>query len=43
VRRSTKTGRPAGDEDFLKKVEKLTGRLLLKGKPGPKKKTKRLN
>ena len=40
VRRATKTGRPAGDHDFVKKIEKLTGRLLRREKPGPKKKQK---
>lgn len=43
VRRATKTGRPAGDHNFVKKIEKLTGRVLLKSKPGPRKKQKRLN
>ena len=38
VRRSTRTGRPAGDFVFVNKIEKLTGRLLQKQKPGPKKK-----
>jgi len=38
VRRSTRTGRPAGDLYFVNKIEKLTGRLLQKQKPGPKKK-----
>ena len=38
IRKSTKTGRPAGDYDFVKKVEKLTGRSLRREKPGPKKK-----
>jgi len=40
VRKSTRTGRPAGDFDFVNKIEKLTGRLLQKQKPGPKKKQK---
>ena len=40
VRRATKTGRPAGGHDFVKKIEKLTGRLLQREKPGPKKKQK---
>ena len=40
VRRSTRTGRPAGDLDFVNKIEKLTGRLLQRQKPGPKKKQK---
>lgn len=40
VRKATRTGRPAGDYDFVKKIEKLTGRLLQREKPGPKKKQK---
>jgi putative transposase len=40
VRRSTKTGRPAGAADFLKEIEKLTGRRLERKKPGPKGKQK---
>jgi len=40
VKRSTRTGRPAGDFDFVDKLEKLTGRLLQRQKPGPKKKQK---
>jgi putative transposase len=39
VRRSTRTGRPAGNDVFVKKIEKLTGRLLQRQKPGPKKKS----
>ena len=31
------TGRPLGNDVFLTKLEKLTGRLLKKQKPGPKK------
>jgi len=38
IRKSTKTGRPVGDYDFVKKIEKLTGRSLRRKKPGPKKK-----
>lgn len=38
VRKATKTGRPAGNQDFVQKIEKLTGRLLKRKKPGPKKK-----
>jgi hypothetical protein len=37
VRRSTRTGRPTSDYDFVKKIEKLTGRMLRRQKPGPKK------
>ncbi len=40
VRKSTRTGRPAGDLDFVKKIEKLTGRILQRQKPGPKRKEK---
>lgn len=38
VRKATKTGRPAGNQEFVQKIEKLTGRLLQRQKPGPKKK-----
>ncbi|MFA5119180.1 MAG: transposase [Candidatus Omnitrophota bacterium] len=31
------TGRPLGDDTFIKKLEKLTGKHLKKQKPGPKK------
>jgi putative transposase len=34
LRMSTQTGRPAGDDVFIAKVENLTGRDLSKGKPG---------
>jgi putative transposase len=34
LRLATQTGRPAGDEDFIAKVENLTGRDLSKGTPG---------
>lgn len=30
----------AGDLDFVKKIEKLTGRILQRQKPGPKRKEK---
>lgn len=36
VRGHTKTGRPAGGEDFLKELEFTTGRVLRKKKPGRK-------
>jgi len=31
-----RTGRPAGDEDFISELEKLTGKALKKKKPGRK-------
>ena len=34
LRMSTQTGRPAGDDAFIAKVEKVTGRDLSKGAPG---------
>lgn len=37
VRKSTRTGRPAGDHDFERRIEGLTGRVLQRKKPGPKK------
>jgi putative transposase len=40
IKSSTKTGRPVGSDDFVKKIEKLTGRLLQRKRPGPKKKQK---
>jgi putative transposase len=30
------TGRPLGDQEFINKLEKITGRILGKQKPGPK-------
>lgn len=36
IRRHTKTGRPAGGVEFLRRVETTTGRVLRRGKPGPK-------
>lgn len=36
IRRSSTTGRPAGDASFVTKLEALTGRELKKRKPGPK-------
>jgi putative transposase len=34
--RHARTGRPLGDELFLAQLEKITGRILRKRKPGPK-------
>jgi len=36
VRISTRTGRPAGDRRFVSRVERLTGRNLIRGRPGPR-------
>ena len=36
VEQHARTGRPLGDETFVKKLESLTGRVLRKLKPGPK-------
>ena len=38
MEKHSQTGRPLGDEPFLRKIEKITGRMLEKKKPGPKKK-----
>lgn len=38
IRMATRTGRPAGDEEFADKVANVTGRDLRKGKPGRQKK-----
>jgi len=36
IRHHSRTGRPAGDESFIVRLEKLTGRRLRKRRPGPK-------
>jgi len=38
LRRYERSGRPLGSADFLTSLEKQTGRLLTRQKPGPKKK-----
>jgi len=35
-RKHANTGRPLGNQNFVNKLEKLTGRILQKQKPGPK-------
>jgi putative transposase len=39
IRRHERTGRPLGDNGFLSRLEKQTGRILKRRKPGPKKKS----
>ncbi len=34
LRKATRTGRPAGDRDFIETLQRLTGRTLHKQKPG---------
>jgi hypothetical protein len=34
LRLATRTGRPAGDDDFVKNIEQVTGRELRIGMPG---------
>ena len=36
LRNNTMSGRPAGDQEFIERLEKLTGRFLRKMKSGPK-------
>lgn len=36
LRTHTRTGRPIGDDDFVERLEKLTGHRLRRQKPGPK-------
>ena len=36
LRKFSKTGRPAGGQEFVGELESLTGRTLRKKKPGPK-------
>jgi putative transposase len=37
LRQHENTGRPLGDDKFVRKIEKVVGRVLKKKKPGPKK------
>jgi putative transposase len=41
LRRATRTGRPCGDNRFIARAEKRTGRRLRPLKPGPKPKKER--
>jgi putative transposase len=43
IRESTFTGRPCGDEAFVKRMEETTERELSRKKPGPKRKAKAEN
>ena len=36
IRMATRTGRPLGTDDFVRQLEKVTGRSLRPRKPGPK-------
>jgi len=36
LRKSTMTGRPAGDQNFIERLERITGRVLKEMKRGPK-------
>ncbi len=40
LRRSETTGRPLGSEEWIEKLEKLTGRVLKPQKRGPKRKNR---
>ncbi|MGB5216731.1 MAG: transposase [Smithella sp.] len=37
IRQHERTGRPLGDDQFIKKMEGVVNRVLMKRKPGPKK------
>jgi putative transposase len=39
LRKHERTGRPIGDDDFIGRMEKITGRRIKPRKPGPKLKT----
>ncbi len=39
IRRHERTGRPLGDNDFISRLKKQTGRILKRRKPDPKKKS----
>ena len=43
LRRAESIGRPIGDDEFLGRLEALTGRRLKPGKPGPKPETSALS
>lgn len=36
ISRHVRTGRPLGNDDFIEKLERISGRILRKKKPGPK-------
>ncbi len=36
IRLNSQTGRPAGSKDFLREMEKISGRMLAKKKSGPR-------
>lgn len=36
LQKHARTGRPLGDSGFIQKAENMLGRVLVKGKPGPK-------
>ncbi len=36
IRKNTQSGRPIGDDQFVGELETLTGRILVKQQPGPK-------
>jgi hypothetical protein len=36
LRLATRTGRPIGSKEFIRRLEKITGRRLLRQKPGRK-------
>jgi putative transposase len=36
LRRHERSGRPLGSDNFMAKMENLTGRVLRRQKPGPK-------
>ena len=38
LRRHERTGRPLGEQGFVTKLEEALGRMLHRGKPGPKRK-----
>lgn len=41
LRRHECTGRPLGNEEFVRRLEEVSGRILLKARPGPKPAKKR--
>jgi putative transposase len=37
IKKHSRTGRPLGDERFVQSLERITGRVLRRRRPGPKK------
>ncbi len=43
IQKHERTGRPLGEDGFIEKLERVLGRRLKKGRPGPKARVKKQN